>query len=141
MKLTANVTWLFLSAVNKIYLFFLSHRCGLWNKLNQWIFVMLVIGLLVLLKWMSKRLSWEMIVFWNVYVVNGLQSESKRPIAWEIECLVMKEGWIPAAMSPLWETLRPMISKVDDIKFFNPSLLDIWTYCLLVILCGMPKGL
>ena len=41
---------------------------------------MLVIGLPVQSKLMSKKLSWEMIVFANVYAVNGLQSENKRPI-------------------------------------------------------------
>ena len=85
MKLTTDVTLLFLSAVNNIYLFFfLCHRCGLWNQLNQRIFAMSVIRLPVQLKWMSNKLSWEMIVFANVFVVNGLQSENKGPITWQI---------------------------------------------------------
>ena len=84
MKLKTDVTLLFLSAVNNIYILFLCHRCGLWNKLNQRIFVMSVIRLPVQLKWMSKKLSLEMIVFENVFVVNGLQSENKIPITWQI---------------------------------------------------------
>ena len=73
MKLTIDATLLFLSAVNNVYLFFLCHRCGLWNLLNQQVFVKLMIGLLVQLKWMSKKLSWEMIGFVNVCMMNGLQ--------------------------------------------------------------------
>ena len=35
MKLTTNVTWLFLPAVNNnIILYFLCHRCRLWNQFN-----------------------------------------------------------------------------------------------------------
>ena len=84
MKLKTDVTLLFLSAVNNIYILFLFHRCGLWNKLNQRIFVMSVIRLPVQLKWISKKLSWEMIVCANVFVVNRLQSENKRPITSQI---------------------------------------------------------
>ena len=62
MKLTTNVTLLFLSEANNIYLFILCHRCKLWSLLNQRLFVALEIGLPVQLKWMSK-LSWEPIVF------------------------------------------------------------------------------
>ena len=54
--------------------------------------------------------------FTSFYMVNGLQSENKRPIY----CLV-KEGRIPATYSLPWVTLTPLISKVDIIKFCNPS--------------------
>ena len=50
----------------------------------------------------------------------------------------MRKRSIPTTLSPLWETLAPMLSKVDVTKFCNPSWLDIWTLWHLVILCGMP---
>ena len=70
MKLTTDVSLLFLSAVCNIYLFFRffwCHRCGLWNQLNQQLFVMSLMGLPVQLKRMSKKLSWKMIVFANAF--------------------------------------------------------------------------
>ena len=42
----------------------------------------------------------------------------------------MWEGRIPATLSRLWETLGAMLSKIDVIKFCNPSWLDIWTFWL-----------
>ena len=63
MKLTTGVTLLLLSAVdNDLYIFFSCHRCSLWNQLNQRKFVILVIGLPVQLKGISKKLSWKTIV-------------------------------------------------------------------------------
>ena len=56
----------------------------------------------------------------KVYIVNGLQSEIKRPMTWRIYYLV-KEGRIPVTLSPLWEPLGLMLSKVGIIKFGNPS--------------------
>ena len=56
----------------------------------------------------------------NVYIVNGLQSQIKRPVTWRIYHLV-REGRIPATLSPLGETLGLILSKVDTIKFGNPS--------------------
>ena len=56
----------------------------------------------------------------NVYIVNGLQSEIKRPITSRIFYLV-REGRIPVTLSPLWETLGLMLSKVGIIKLGNPS--------------------
>ena len=76
----------------------------------------------------------------NVYVVNGLQSENKIPITWQIYDLV-REGRIPATLSPLWGTLGPMLRKVDVRKFGNPLWLDISTFWLLFSLKGMPSGL
>ena len=35
------------------------------------------------------------------------------------------EGHIPSTLFPLWETLGPMLSKIDVIKFGNPSWLVI----------------
>ena len=60
----------------------------------------------------------------SVYVVNGLQPENKRPIT-SIIWYLMREGQISTTLSPLWENLQPMLSKIDVIKFFNPSLLHI----------------
>ena len=56
----------------------------------------------------------------NIYIVNGLQSENKRPITWRIYYLV-REGRISLTLSPLWETLGLMLSKVGIIKFGKPS--------------------
>ena len=63
MKLTTDITLLFFSAVdNGMFVYFLCHKFGLWNSLNQWIFVMLVLGFLVQLKWISKKPLWETIL-------------------------------------------------------------------------------
>ena len=59
----------------------------------------------------------------NVYIVNGLQSEIKRLITWQIYYLV-REGRISVTLSSIWETLGLMLSKVGIIKFGNPS----WIY-------------
>ena len=56
----------------------------------------------------------------NVYIVNGLQSEIKRPITWRIYYLV-RERRILVTLSPLRETLGLMLSKVGIIKFGIPS--------------------
>ena len=56
----------------------------------------------------------------DVYVVNGLESENKIPIAWQIQYFVREEK-ISDALSPLLETLGPMVRKVDVKKFYNPS--------------------
>ena len=37
----------------------------------------------------------------------------------------MREGRIPATLFPLWETLGPVLSKVQVIKFCNQSCNDI----------------
>ena len=34
---------------------------------------------------------------------------------------LVREGWIPATLSPISETLRLMLSKVGIISFGNPS--------------------
>ena len=52
--------------------------------------------------------------------MNGLQSENKRPIAWQIHYLMRKEQ-ISITLSPLLETLGPMEGKVDVKKFYNLS--------------------
>ena len=88
----------------------------------------------------QRQLSWEMIVFANVYPLNRLQSENKRPITWEMLCLV-KEGQIPVTLFPIWETLTPMTSKVNAKRFYSTSWLDTWTCWLLVILCCIPRVL
>ena len=73
MKLTTDVTLLFFSAVDHdIFVYLLCHKYGPWNWLNQGIFGMLVLGLPVQLKWISKKPSRETMVSANVYVVNGL---------------------------------------------------------------------
>ena len=51
---------------------------------------------------------------------NGLQLENKRSIAWQIQYLVRKEQ-TSVTLSPLLETLGPMVRKVDVKKFYNPS--------------------
>ena len=53
----------------------------------------------------------------------------------------MREEQISVTLSPLLETLAPMVRKVDVKKFYNPSWLDIWAFLLLAILCSMPRGL
>ena len=41
----------------------------------------------------------------------------------------------------LWETHEPILSRVDIVKFGNPSSFDLWNFWLLVTICGMPRGL
>ena len=63
MKLTADITLLFLSAVNNDkFVYCLCYRCVIRNQLNQQIYVILVIGLSVQSKWISKKPSWETLV-------------------------------------------------------------------------------
>ena len=62
-KSATDVTLLPLSAVdNDIFVYFLCRKYGLWNQLSQYIFIMLVLGLPVQLKWILKKLSWETMV-------------------------------------------------------------------------------
>ena len=56
----------------------------------------------------------------NGYIVNGLQSEIKRPMTWRIFYLV-REGRMPVTLSPLWETLGLMSRKFGILKFGSPS--------------------
>ena len=58
--------------------------------------------------------------FLLVFMVNGLQSENKRPIGWQIQYLVREEQ-VFVTLSQLLETLGPMVRKVDVKKFGNPS--------------------
>ena len=53
----------------------------------------------------------------------------------------MREEQISVTLSPLLETLAPMVRKVDVKKFYNLSWLDIWTFWLLATPCSMPRGL
>ena len=82
------------------------------------------------------KISWERWFPANVYLVNGLQSENKRPINWQIKYF-FGEGRIPATSG----NHEPILSKVDIAKFGNPSSFDIWTFWLLVNICSMPSGL
>ena len=93
-----------------------------------------MIDLSVQLKWISNK--WETMVSWNPYLSNGRQSKKLKPIIWQIYCSVRKR-WIPTTLSPLWETLGLMLSKVAVTEFDNPSWLDTWTFWHLVILCGI----
>ena len=47
------------------------------------------------------------------------------------------EGRIPATLG----NPEPILSKVDVVKFANPSSFDIWILWVLVIICTMPRGL
>ena len=71
---------------------------------------------------------------------DGYLQMFKRPTTWKILYLV-REGQIPVTLSPLWENLGPVLTKVDVIKFYNPSWLEKWTFWLLVTLCNRPKDL
>ena len=65
----------------------------------------------------------------NVYVVNGLQSEDKIPITLEIQYLVRKEqtavtlSLFLESYGPMvrLESYGPMVRKVDVNKFCNSS--------------------
>ena len=94
-----------------------------------------MIDLPVQLKWTSNK--WETMVSWNPYLSNGRQSKKLRPINWQIYYSVRKR-LIPTTLSQFWETIGLMLSKVDVIRFNNPSWLDTWIFWHLVILCGMP---
>ena len=82
------------------------------------------------------KISWERWFPANVYLVNGLQSENKRPINWQIKYF-FGEGRIPATLG----NPEPILSKVDIAKFGNSSSFDIWTFWLLVIIWSMSRGL
>ena len=92
-------------------------------------------SLTIQLKWISNK--WKTMVSWNPYLSNGQQSKKLRPITWQIYYLLRKR-WISTTLSPLWETLGLMLSKVDVTKFDNPSWLDTWTFSHLVIFYVMP---
>ena len=104
----------------------------------SWInkYLLLVLGLTVQLMWTLKKPSWHGKQWFpaNVYFVNGLRSENKRPILWQI---FFREGYIPATL----QNPEPILSKIDIAKFGNPSSFDVWTFRLLVTICSMPRDL
>ena len=51
--------------------------------------------------------------------------------------IFFREERIPATLG----NPEPNLSKVDIVKFGNPSSIDIWTFWLLVTICSMPRGL
>ena len=106
MKLITDVTLPFLLEVNNdIFIYFLYHRCGLWNQLHQQIFVILVIEMPVQLKWISKKPSWEIIVSckrlsveWTTVKIKDLLHD-KFSIYWGKDRLLL-----------LWGNFGPVLS-------------------------------
>ena len=97
---------------------------------------MLVLGLPVQLKWMLKKPHRKRWFSTNVCLVNGLQSENKKPINSQIKYF-FREGRIPAILV----IPEAVLSKVDIAKFGNPSSFDIWTFRLLVNIWSIPRAL
>ena len=63
--------------IRKSYIcLFLCHKYGLWNQLNQQIFVILVIGLPLQLKWIPKKSSWK------IMFSRRMEPKNKIPSTW-----------------------------------------------------------
>ena len=108
-KLTSGETLLTLPAVDKDIYIFSCHRCWLWNYLNQRTFVTLVIGLLVQLNAIAKKLSWKTMVLLQF-------SEGRMDSCYSVTTL---------------EPLGLMLRKVGIIKFGNPLWIHekcFWNY-------------
>ena len=123
MKLTTNVTWLFLSAVGNDIFCFLFHRMFFMTltESTKICYISDTVTCTVKLNIKDAFLENHSLPE-NVYIVNELQSEIKRSITWRIFYLVT-EGWIPVTLSPLWEKTGLMLMKVGIIKFHNS-----WSY-------------
>ena len=107
-KLTSNVTLLFLSAVdNDIFVYFLYCKYALWNSLNQQIFVILVIDFPVQLKWISAKSSWETMVYCKF--LWGEWTAVREQKMYYLTNLVFSEGG-------------------TDSCYFVPILENPWTY-------------
>ena len=120
MKLTTDVTWLLLSAVDNVFINLFFMLQVLTMTLTESTNICYINDTVKLIK---KAFLGNNGFPANIYIVNGLQSEIKRPITWRIFYLV-REGQIPVTLSQLWKTLGLMLRKVGIIKFDNPS----WIY-------------
>ena len=100
LKLTTGVTLLLLSAVDNYILYiYLCHRCWLWNQLNQQTFVILVIGLPVQLKEISKKPSWKTMVL--LEFSEGRTNSCYSFVTLGNPWTHVKQGWYYKVLQPI----------------------------------------
>ena len=118
MKLTTDITWLLLSAVdNDVFIYFLCHMIFFMTltESKNICYISDRVACSVELNIKETFLGNNGFSA-NVYIANELQSEIKRSITWRLFYLV-REGRIPATLSPFWKTLGLMLIKLGIIKF------------------------